>query len=55
MNYLSVVLRTTIIIPFCLLGLVSETDAAEASSEGYPRLMQGPMVGVVAPDRKSVV
>jgi alkaline phosphatase D len=41
--------RAAIIIPICLLTLVSAADAAEPSHTGYPRLMQGPMVGVVAP------
>ena len=45
----SAFIRAAIILPVCLFGPVSATDAAEASLIGYPRLMQGPMVGVVAP------
>ncbi|MBD3873068.1 MAG: PhoD-like phosphatase N-terminal domain-containing protein [Acidobacteria bacterium] len=41
--------RAAIIIPICLLAVVSATDAAEPSHTGYPRLMQGPMVGAVEP------
>ena len=45
--------RTAIILPI-LLGIVSATEAAEASHTGYPRLMQGPMVGVVAPTEAKI-
>lgn len=37
-----------------LAGAVSEVTAAEASSTGYPRLMQGPMVGALAPTEVKV-
>ena len=47
-------LRAAVILPFCLLAFVSATSAAEPSHTGYPRLMQGPMVGVVAPTEAKI-
>ena len=49
MNSHSAFRRAAVILPICLLGFVSATDAAEPSHTGYPRLMQGPMVGALAP------
>jgi len=54
MNSHSAFRRVAIIIPISLLALVSATDAAEPSHTGYPRLMQGPMIGVVAPTEAKI-
>lgn len=54
MKSLSASLRVVIILPIWLSGLVSATEGAEASQIGYPRLMQGPMVGVVTPTEAKI-
>jgi len=46
--------RAAIILPIFLLALASVTESAEPSHTGYPRLMQGPMVGVVAPTEAKI-
>jgi alkaline phosphatase D len=54
MNADSLFQRAVIILPIFLLAMMSATEAAEPSRTGYPRLMQGPMVGVVAPTEAKI-
>jgi alkaline phosphatase D len=42
-------LLVAIVVTATVFGWTSSAAAAEASQTGYPRLMQGPMVGAVAP------
>ena len=42
--------RRTALILTCLLFLFVRAASAQ-SQQGYPRLMQGPMIGAVHPDR----
>jgi len=54
MNSQSTVCRAVIIWVVAFAFLATAAPAAEPSHTGYPRLMQGPMVGVVAPTEAKI-
>ena len=47
-------LRASVIALVICVSLVSGTDAASRDDDGYPRLMQGPMVGAVTPPEAKI-
>ncbi len=54
MNNHSLRYRVAILVPVCLVLGICVGLASQPSHTGYPRLMQGPMVGVVTPDSAKI-